>query len=207
MLLTEKSPLKTSYVFGGLYFFIDMSFNNILSAFEIMEDDELNDLEKGKMLMYMLTGEDGFMSDDFMTTQEDIDFTQGFLDDIFETLIIEKETKKALPTDILGNPLPIKDDDEEGNDDRTFDFVHDATYIFASFMQAYHIDLFDQHDVMHWGKFLALFNGLPSETIIMKVIDVRERPIPTGKDSKEEAKELRKAKQKFALPEKKKVGE
>lgn len=206
MLLTEKRPLKTPVVFGGHSFFIDMSFNNILSVFEIMEDAELDDIEKGRMMLYMLTGEEDFIDDAFMTTQDDIDFTQDFLGHVFETLIIEEETKQAVPRDVLGNPLPIKkDDDDEDDDERTFDFVHDAKYIYASFMQAYHIDLYEKHNKMHWEQFLALFNGLPSETIMMKVIDVRERPLPKGKGTEEQARELKRAKQKFALPEKEEI--
>lgn len=197
MLLTEKRPLQTPFVFGGRSFIIDMSFDNILTVFEILDDDDLSELDKAKLVMYILTDDDMFEDDSFMTTEEDIEFAEGFLDKVFNELIVDKQ-EKVVPTDILGNPLPIK---EEEKKNKTFDFIHDAKYIFSSFMQAYQMNLYDYHGKLHWEVFLALFNGLPAETIMMKIIDIRERPIPTGKGSKEAAKELREAKERFKLPD------
>lgn len=196
MLLTEKNPLKTPYVFGGLSFFIDMSFNNILTVFEVLDDKELNEVDRAKLVMFILTDDQMFEDDEFMTTEEDIEFAEGFLEAVFNELIVDKG-EEVVQTDVLGNPLPVKNEEKK----KTFDFVHDAAYIFASFMQAYNMNLHEQHNKLHWEVFLALFNGLPSETIMMKIIDIRERPIPTGKGSKEQAKELREAKERFALPD------
>lgn len=197
MLLTEKRPLKTPYVFGGRSFLIDMAFNNILTVFEILDDKELSEVDKAKLVLFILTDDEMFEDDSFMTTEEDIEFAEGFLESVFTNLIIDKN-EEVVATDVLGNPLPTKANEPKK---KTFDFIHDANYIFASFMQAYQMNLYDYHDKLHWEVFIGLFNGLPAETIMMKIIDIREKPIPTGKNSKESAKELREAKARFKLPD------
>lgn len=60
---------------------------------------------------------------------------------------------------------------------KIFDFEQDAKYIYAAFMQAYNIDLLDVKK-LHWWKFISLFNGLPQDTKIMQIIDIRTKPIP-----------------------------
>ena len=63
-----------------------------------------------------------------------------------------------------GNPLPEAKKDE-GNEAepylesrRVYDFEYDSEYIFAAFLELYHIDL--SETPMHWWKFRALFKGL-----------------------------------------------
>lgn len=66
-----------------------------------------------------------------------------------------------------GNPLPETkkdDDDEDGEVEpylesrRVYDLEYDSDYIFAAFLELYHIDL--SETPMHWWKFRALFRGL-----------------------------------------------
>ena len=67
---------------------------------------------------------------------------------------------------------------KQSNDKKKiFDFEQDAKYIYAAFMQAYNIDLLDVKE-LHWWKFISLFNGLPQDTKIMQIIDIRTKPIP-----------------------------
>lgn len=199
MLLTEKRPLKTPFVFGGRSFLIDTSFNNILSVLEILDDKELIDYDKAMMALYFLTSEEEFSDPDSQKSVEEVQFIEDLLREIFDNVIVDKTAKKSVPTDILGNPLPIKDEEDE--QDRSFDYSHDAAFIYASFMQAYHIDLYEQHDQMNWETFIALFNGLPAETIMAKVIDIRTKEVPSGKGTEKEAEQVRKSKRNFALPD------
>lgn len=198
MLLTEKRPLKTPFVFGGRSFLIDTAFNNVLSVLEILDDKELVDYDKAMMALYFLTSEEEFGDPDSPKSAEEVQFIEDLLKEIFDTVIVDKTAKKHVPTDILGNPLPTKDEDEE---DRSFDYSHDAAFIYASFMHAYHIDLYEQHDQMNWETFIALFNGLPAETIMAKVIDIRTKEVPSGKGTEKEAEQVRKSKKNFALPD------
>lgn len=59
----------------------------------------------------------------------------------------------------------------EKSETRIIDFALDSPYIYASFMQAYHIDLLETN--MHWYKFNALFLGLPNDTKICEIMQAR----------------------------------
>lgn len=60
--------------------------------------------------------------------------------------------------------------EQEG--ERVFDFTQDGEMIYASFMQAYGIDLCDV--TMHWHKFMALLRHLPAECEFMRVVQLRQ---------------------------------
>ena len=55
---------------------------------------------------------------------------------------------------------------------KVIDFIKDGSYIYASFMSCYHIDLVDI-EYLHWHKFLALFNSLPDNCMIKNIIYMR----------------------------------
>ena len=61
---------------------------------------------------------------------------------------------------------------------RAFDFLQDAEFIYAGFMQAYHIDLLDQLGKLHWWKFNALLKSLPQDTKFAEIVQIRLRPVP-----------------------------
>src|SRR5690625_1400472 len=86
-------------------------------------------------------------------------------------------------------------------DEKIFDFVQDAEFIYASFMHTYQIDLFEQQGKLHWKKFKALLNGLSEDSIFSRVVGIRTAELPTGKGMAKERERLRKLKQKFAIEE------
>lgn len=87
-----------------------------------------------------------------------------------------------------------------GNEGKVFDFEQDAGFIYASFLQAYGIDLIEQQGKLPWQKFLALFQGLPEDTKIREVMGIRGRKLPKPtKYNGEEIKALREAKRFYAL--------
>lgn len=75
---------------------------------------------------------------------------------------------------------------EEGK--QTLSWYQDSQEIFSSFYQTYNIDLTKVN--LHWYMFCALFAGLPEETPIKKLMDLR-RWKPSKNDSKEHIKEMR----------------
>lgn len=80
------------------------------------------------------------------------------------------------------------------------DYEHDGGLIYAAFMQIYGIDLAETS--MHWHKWLALFNGLPDNCMLRKVMGWRATtPADLGKMSKDEADHIRKMKKLFELPD------
>ena len=60
---------------------------------------------------------------------------------------------------------------DNGGGVRCFDFDLDGSYLIASFMAAYGIDLTTAE--MHWHMFLALFRGLPDDACIRKIMGYR----------------------------------
>ena len=63
-----------------------------------------------------------------------------------------------------GNPLPEAEEKDSESEPylesrRVYDLEYDSEYIFAAFMELYHIDL-TETPYMHWWKFRALFKGL-----------------------------------------------
>lgn len=59
-----------------------------------------------------------------------------------------------------------------GRGERAFDFVQDGDLIYASFMEAYGVDLTVSD--MHWWKFMALLRNLPPECGFMRVVQLRQ---------------------------------
>lgn len=81
---------------------------------------------------------------------------------------------------------------------KTIDLKKDWQYIYAGFQQAYGINLF--RDDLHYLEFVALLNGLPSNTRMSQIIDIRTRPIPQAtKWNQKEIARLNELKTEFAL--------
>lgn len=81
-----------------------------------------------------------------------------------------------------------------GNKDKAIDYIEDGEYIYASFMQAYGIDLLKVN--MHWHKFKALVTGLPKDTKMSEIMALR-----TWTDDKRKIEEIYKdLKRAWALP-------
>lgn len=81
------------------------------------------------------------------------------------------------------------------------DFDYDSGYIYASFMQTYGVDLYACAGALHWCKFIALFEGLPDDSVIKQIMRVRARPIPVPtKHNREEIQQLTELKALYALP-------
>lgn len=81
---------------------------------------------------------------------------------------------------------------------RAFDFQHDAGMVYAAFLQAYRIDLTKQN--IHWWQYRALFESLPDDTRLVKVIGYRTAEVPDGA-TEEQRQRIEKARSDHALPE------
>ena len=85
------------------------------------------------------------------------------------------------------------------NKKKVYDFECDDAYIYAAFVSAYNIDL-NEIDYLHWWKFKALFNGLPSDCEFVKIMGYRAADTTAIKDNKERSRIL-KLQALYALPE------
>lgn len=80
---------------------------------------------------------------------------------------------------------------------RAFSYEHDAGYIYAAFKQAYGIDL--ARDNIHWWQFRALFESLPDDTMLVRVIGYRTAEVP-DKASDETRQRIEHLRRVYALP-------
>lgn len=69
------------------------------------------------------------------------------------------------------------------SDKKTMDYEQDADLIFAGFMQAYGINLYDERNKMDWRIFVALVKGLPENTEFSRVVKLRCTKIPDRNSS------------------------
>lgn len=89
-----------------------------------------------------------------------------------------------------------KDKGAKKNAKKAFDFEQDANLIYAAFYATYNISL-TTVDFLHWWEFMALFEGLPENTLIQRVMYWRTADL-TGM-TKAERKHVLKMRQLFAL--------
>ena len=72
-----------------------------------------------------------------------------------------------------------------------FDFNQDASMIFAAFYGAYNISL-STIDFLHWWEFMALFEGLPDDTMIKRAMYYRTADTTgMGKAEKKHVEKMR----------------
>ena len=97
--------------------------------------------------------------------------------------------RNEVKTDRQGNVLP----NQEKRSDKLLDLKQDADYIYSSFRQI-GINLYDEFYKMSWWEFQAILNGLPENTQIKKIIEIRAWKPSKGDsvDKKRQMKELQK---------------
>lgn len=183
MRLNER--LATSFIFNEKQYEIDLSFDNVLDIFEVQSSKYLFDKEKVEISLTLLLGDQEY--DEF----EMFDLWNH----IYESFIDISKEKEVVKYDLEGNPMPKI---TKGKDAKSFDFEIDAERIYSSFLQAYGINLFEQQGKMHWHEFTALLNGLPSNTVLQRVIQIRQWE-PSKNDSKEYKEEMKELQDIYAL--------
>lgn len=82
--------------------------------------------------------------------------------------------------------LPRRTDEESG--EIVLDYTTDAPYIYAAFLEQYHIDLLDTR--LHWHKFLALLHAL-HDTELNNIIGCRLWK-PSGRNDDYEKRQAKK---------------
>lgn len=178
-----NDPLVTEFEFAGESYPVDLSFDNVLDVFDVMADESLRDYERAQICLSLLLDE---------TCSREL--VIPLWNHLYETFIHTKE-KQTLELDRKGNPLPVQKENKQ-----VIDFEKDTDYIFASFQQAYNINLYQEQGKLHWYEFKALLNGLPSDTMMQRIIQIRLwEPSPGDSlDTKQAMRELQKT---YALDE------
>ncbi|MCR1902290.1 bacteriophage Gp15 family protein [Ligilactobacillus apodemi] len=159
--LTEK--LNTTVEYGGKEYPVNLAFDNVLSFYEMLDDDVLDDEHKFLTAFKLFFGDDVPQNPEFIVSA-----TNALIDYVGRQPYGSNEGKK----DIAGNPIDAI---------QYYSYTKDAEAIFASFMQCYNINLVKElykpeNERLHWDEFKALFRGLSEDTHIMRIIDIRRRP-------------------------------
>lgn len=157
---------------------INPAFDIVLEIQKLFREEDLTEFEKVDQALQMLIVNDWNLR--LYSPREKV----NLLNEISKKYI----TVKKRPN-VKKSPRPV------------LDFEEDGDYIYASFMQEYHIDLIDEQGKLPWKKFLFLFNGLSSDTKIKQVMRIRDMDVPeyNGKNMKQ-IQEIQRLQSYYALP-------
>lgn len=190
-MLELSRKLTDKLVIDDKEFPLDLSFDNILRLFEMWRDEDVPEFVKPHFGIRILTGE---TLEDFTVEEMSEVFNEVFEEHISLSTVEDNHVEY----DLAGNPM--KTTASNGKQEQApYDIRYDGDYIYASFLQAYGIDLFDVQGKLHWKKFNALLSGLPEGTKFMEVIKIRKWKPQKG-DSAEYKEEMRRLQKDYALP-------
>ena len=184
--------LDEQLVLGGKSYQLFLSFDNVLRVFDLWQDPKIQIQYKPKFALRLLTRTNDF---------DDLDFEIQLrvYEEVFNNHIdTSKSDETGVRYDLEGNPLPVKPKKQQKGQKILFNIGYDSEYIYAGFMQAYGIDLIDQHGKLHWKKFNALLVGLPSDTRFAEILKIRAWE-PSGESAKEK-RIMRERQDEVALP-------
>lgn len=190
-MLDLSRKLTDKLVIDDEEFPLNLSFDNVLRLFEMWRDEDVPEFVKPHFGIRILTGE---TLEDFTVEEMSEVFNEVFEEHISLSTVEDNHVEY----DLAGNPM--KTTASNGKQEQApYDIRFDGDYIYASFLQAYGIDLFDVQGKLHWKKFNALLSGLPEGTKFMEVIKIRKWKPQKG-DSTEYKEEMRKLQKDYALP-------
>ena len=189
-------PLKDFIAIGGKRYNINASFDNLLKAQAVLKSKKIDSYFKTIMAFVFMFGEIDLRSKYPDSTEIDM-FHQEFMALGFHELepeILQQAFEEVLRRyggrandgqlyDITGEPMP-QAMIESGN--RLFDIDQDGEALYASFMMAYGIDLFEQQGKLHYSQFKAMLDNLPNDTPLGQIFEIRSWSPEKDKRKREE---------------------
>jgi len=169
---------------------LSLSFDKVLKVFEMWGDERVPEIMRPLFALKILTG----VSFENLTVDETMEIVRA----IFEEHIRPGEVNDEVEYDLAGNVIKTTSADEPQK--RLYNLRYDGDYVFASFMQAYRIDLIEEIGRLHWKKFNALLVGLPEGTKFVEVLKIRSYEPQKG-DSPEYIEKMRELQREFRLPD------
>lgn len=206
-MLDLSRKLTDKLVIDDKEYALDLSFDTVLKMFEMMRDEDIPEYVKPHFAIRMLISNslEGETREEKAKAFNDAfeDYSIEELSKVFKSLFEEHISladvkDNHVEYDLAGNPM--KTTASNGKQEQApYDIRFDGDYIYASFLQAYGIDLFDVQGKLHWKKFNALLSGLPEGTKFMEVVKIRKWKPQKG-DSAEYKEEMRRLQKDYALP-------
>lgn len=182
-MFTLHEHLEDEIEVGGETYRLNLSFDTVLSFFDLMNDPHFLETDKIEIAFLM-----------FVDTDSEFDFETKYraVEAIVNTFILD-ETEEA------DEEEPSDGEQPSGGGRKYYDLKKDAEFIFASFMQEYGIDLIEQQGKLRWEKFKALLVGLRDKTKFREIIGIRAMELPSGKGMEKERQRIKKLKKIYAL--------
>ncbi|WP_195493208.1 Gp15 family bacteriophage protein [Enterococcus gallinarum] len=178
-----NDPLTTEIEFEGITYPLDLAFDNVLDVLDAISDKSLMAWEKVDLALNLLVGE------------SNLNFAKQM--ELWELILnrhIQIGSQEKVVYDLEGNPMPTP---KSSDDKKSMDLVQDAKYIYASFRQI-GINLFEEQGKMHWEEFQAILESLPDDTILPKIVQIRNWS-PSKGESEKEKERMRELQAKYSL--------
>lgn len=170
--------LPQTVIIDGEEYHISSNFRTFILYEMLLSDSSISDRDKMEEMMNL-----------FFTDDRPEKMTESVIDAIVDFYRCGKqETRKQKAV-----KRTIK------NKKKVYDFGWDDAFIYSAFYTVYKIDL-NEIDYLHWWKFKALFNGLPSDCEFVKIMGYRSADASKIKDNSERSRIL-KLQALYALPE------
>lgn len=176
-----NDPLITFFEFENNEYHINLAFDIVLDVYDVLADTELYTIEKLSICLDLLLGEREFENENIA------DLWKYIYSNFIEIGNVQKPRY-----DVAGNLLPAK------HNKQYIDIEKDANYIFASFLQAYKINLLNEQGGLSWVEFHALLQALPEDTILQKIVSIR-RWKPSKHESREYKSHMKKLQKQYFL--------
>ena len=125
--------LNDEHDVNGTKYPINVSFDNILNLIDMLKEKKLSDRLKLDFAIRMLFGKDTELVK--LSGEEQLEIFNC----IFEKYVMQGQVEKTVKYDRQGNEMPSYEADIKQN----YSLKYDAEYIYASFVQAYGIDLIE----------------------------------------------------------------
>lgn len=182
---SNPTGLNNEFAYQGKTYVINLSFDTVISFYQLLDDDHFSAEEKIMVAFQMF----------FDFEPRDADFAVAAFKQINDYL--------------RQSPYGDNDDDVSNNDMqgnvtkpvKYYSFTQDAEAIYSSFMEQYGINLLHEKGKMHWDEFKALFAGLNDKTYMSRIIQIRMRD--TSKLEGQELTDAINAQQYYELDENK----
>lgn len=165
-MISLTRPLAWAWRCNGKDYRVNLAFDNVLRWYDLLDHKDITDERKGVIGWHMFVNADDVGPVDRLRALEWIN------DYISQRPYRDLDDDDNTATDAGQEP------------EKFYSYTQDAGAIWSSIRAYYGIDLQDELGKLHWHKFCALLDGLPSTSYFMRIIDIRSRP-RTGLEGEE----------------------
>lgn len=168
-------------IIDGIEYNLDLTFDNVLRVFDMLQDIQLSEGCKLNTFFEMLI---------VGNSEKLLSLDKGAKQEAFSYVFREKIAKEK--------PAFMVYSEEKKDDKKLYSITEDADYIFSSFIKDYKLNLLELQGELHWLDFKVLLRDLSEETKFKKVIEIRNWKPSKHTDSKTKA-DMAKLKKMYAL--------